>query len=301
MTSASEERWVYHEKQESSLCGQHCLNNLLQDGVFSAPDLAEIAQELDAKERQYMLEAGITTPDALRFLAEDSGNVDEAGNFSIQVLNEALRRYRGLYLVSADSADIRGNLSTNGYSREDSFVCNKQAHWFSIRVVGGTYWNLNSTLSFPEPITMFRLEATLHQYLSDGYSVFVVRGGKLTPTGQEPGRGGARENWYRVEELLAVARSGSRVAGSTKPGTAATDVWLNSGPGQRLDGGGGGGGARGGGDMAYEEELALALSMSAESQQACREAGLEEGPGVGDLGPLTGEDNEISRAIALSL
>ena len=48
--------YVYHERQESALCGQHCLNNLLQGQYFSPADLAEIAQELDAMERQMMLE-----------------------------------------------------------------------------------------------------------------------------------------------------------------------------------------------------------------------------------------------------
>ena len=30
-------------------------------------------------------QTGVDTPEALRFLAEDSGNVDAAGNFSLQV------------------------------------------------------------------------------------------------------------------------------------------------------------------------------------------------------------------------
>ena len=38
--------WIYHELQESQLCGQHCLNNLLQGPHFTAPDLAAIAEEL---------------------------------------------------------------------------------------------------------------------------------------------------------------------------------------------------------------------------------------------------------------
>ena len=45
---------IYHEKQESMLCGQHCLNNLLQGPYFSAMDLANIAHDLDAREREFM-------------------------------------------------------------------------------------------------------------------------------------------------------------------------------------------------------------------------------------------------------
>lgn len=67
--------YVYHEKQESSLCGQHALNALLIGPYFTPFDLAEIAAELDAKERELMLAAG-ETEEALKFLAEDSGNVN---------------------------------------------------------------------------------------------------------------------------------------------------------------------------------------------------------------------------------
>lgn len=54
------------QKQVSSLCGQHCLNNLVQGAHYTAPDLADIAHELDAQERQHMLAEGVDTPEALR-------------------------------------------------------------------------------------------------------------------------------------------------------------------------------------------------------------------------------------------
>ena len=43
--------YLYHERQVAALCGQHCLNNLLQGPVFGAGDLASIAHSLDAAER----------------------------------------------------------------------------------------------------------------------------------------------------------------------------------------------------------------------------------------------------------
>lgn len=52
--------WVYHEKQESALCGQHCLNNLLQTAYFSAPDLSDIALELDGTIIRQIVRAGLT-------------------------------------------------------------------------------------------------------------------------------------------------------------------------------------------------------------------------------------------------
>jgi ataxin-3 len=35
---------IYHEHQEGALCAQHALNNLLQNPVFSADELAAIAR-----------------------------------------------------------------------------------------------------------------------------------------------------------------------------------------------------------------------------------------------------------------
>jgi ataxin-3 len=35
--------WIYHERQEAMLCGQHALNNLVQECTFSAGSLAQIA------------------------------------------------------------------------------------------------------------------------------------------------------------------------------------------------------------------------------------------------------------------
>jgi Josephin len=43
------------------------------------------------------------------------------------------------------------------------FVCNRQAHWIAIRRVHDRYWDLNSMLDRPTPITSYALEATLHQ------------------------------------------------------------------------------------------------------------------------------------------
>lgn len=43
---------LYHEKQAAMLCGQHCLNNLMQAPIFSLEMLSKIARELDAEERK---------------------------------------------------------------------------------------------------------------------------------------------------------------------------------------------------------------------------------------------------------
>jgi hypothetical protein len=45
------------------------------------------AMELDAQERELMLSGGTETADAIRFIAEDSSNVDDSGNYSIAVID----------------------------------------------------------------------------------------------------------------------------------------------------------------------------------------------------------------------
>jgi hypothetical protein len=53
---------------------------------FTAVDLMSVARSLDEQERQMMLEMGTDTPEFLRYMAEDSGNVADDGNYSIQVI-----------------------------------------------------------------------------------------------------------------------------------------------------------------------------------------------------------------------
>jgi Ataxin-3 len=132
--ASSTSGFIFHERQQSALCGQHCLNNLLQASIFTPGDLADIAQELDAAERRMMMEMGTETADAIKFLAEESGNVDESGNFSIQVLNEALERSNGIALTNFGSEALRVQtddslLATDKY---EAFVFNRESHWFTV-------------------------------------------------------------------------------------------------------------------------------------------------------------------------
>lgn len=46
------------------------------------------------------------TRDALKFMAEDSGNVNESGFFSIEVLRTAIERFGDLKLLSAASEEV---------------------------------------------------------------------------------------------------------------------------------------------------------------------------------------------------
>uniref|UniRef100_A0A7S0SUA2 ubiquitinyl hydrolase 1 n=1 Tax=Chromulina nebulosa TaxID=96789 RepID=A0A7S0SUA2_9STRA len=191
--------YIYHELQESSLCGQHCLNNLLQEPYFTSIDLAEIAQQLDAKELQYLTEDNDNQMNINRFINEGSGNVDNSGNFSLQVLKEALKSLHNIDLISWTSEE--GRLDIIDPTIEEGFIINHSQHWYTIRKINDIWWNLNSTIQVPEKISPFYLSAFLSQLINEGSSVFVARG-KIPP--QKTSRGITSDNckWYHIDELI---------------------------------------------------------------------------------------------------
>ena len=76
------------------------------------------------------------------------------GNYSIQVLTEALSRLGELIVESVDSK-INKN---EDLSDEQAFICNSSSHWFSIRKIRNVWYNLNSTnRGGPEIISDFYL------------------------------------------------------------------------------------------------------------------------------------------------
>ena len=156
------------------------LNNLLQGPHFTTGDLAGIAHEFDAQERQLMTEAGVT--DAT-FLSQESGNVDASGNFSIQVLSAALGRLTGLELE-----DSRRPENKNAMQRPDSqkgFVLNRHSHWYCLRKLDNQWWSCNSMATAPEKITssgnFSGLATTLRDLTYGGRTTFPPPASRLLP------------------------------------------------------------------------------------------------------------------------
>jgi ataxin-3 len=65
------------------------------------------------------------TEDAIKFLAEDSGNVNDSGFFSVEVLRAAVDRFGELKLISAESSEI----DSMNIDSEKAFICNRSEHW----------------------------------------------------------------------------------------------------------------------------------------------------------------------------
>uniref|UniRef100_A0A2K5V5S7 ubiquitinyl hydrolase 1 n=1 Tax=Macaca fascicularis TaxID=9541 RepID=A0A2K5V5S7_MACFA len=152
---------IFHEKQEGSLCAQHCLNNLLQGEYFSPVELSSVAHQLDEEERMRMAEGGVTSEDYC------------TGFFSIQVISNALKVW-GLELILFNSPEYQ-RLRINPIN-ERSFICNYKEYWFTVRKLGKQWFNLNSLLTGPELVSDTYLALFLAQLQQEGYSVFVVKG-----------------------------------------------------------------------------------------------------------------------------
>ncbi|KIY96965.1 Ataxin-3 [Monoraphidium neglectum] len=282
--------WLYHEKQViqaaglppalvAALCGVHCVNALLQGHYFSELDLAAIAQELDRLEAEVLGGEGLGEG--------EHGNLDDSGMFSSQVLSKALELWQ-LQIVPYKSQAIREQAGFDPVNEE---------HWYTLRRVEGAWWNLNSLLPAPEPLSDFYLAAYLDSLVDQGYSIFVVRGKlpapQLPPEAGEAAGGAGR--WLTPEEARqatkdaattrqrgkahnAIETALSRAAqqGGTltlQPRKRAADAML---------GGAGGEGGSGGADE--DPELAAALAASLADHMAASQGGASGSGGTGRRG-----------------
>lgn len=151
------------------------MNSLLQGAYYTPVDLSTLAQKMDDEERQRMAENGEESEEYQKFLQQPSGNMDDSGYFSVQVISSALEVW-GLELVPFSSTDERVKPALDNPSQMKAFICNYRDHWFTIRRLGNQWFNLNSLLSQPELISDTYLSLFLAQLRNDGYSIFVVIG-----------------------------------------------------------------------------------------------------------------------------
>lgn len=195
---------IFHEKQESdsSLCAQHCLNNLVQESIWTAADLADLARQLDERELQARteggggLEAGGSNISGRRrrqgdpqplsgasFDEDDddddnearmhrvnphlnagrSRNMDDSGFFSVQVMDEALKSF-DLQLVRWRSQDMQ-SLHSNPEKME-AFVLNLSSHWFVLRKFGKSKHFWYDCKCCHPPTYLSRKELKRHLYHS---------------------------------------------------------------------------------------------------------------------------------------
>lgn len=166
---------ILHERQEGFLCAQHCLNALLQGSYFTPVDLASLGQRMDDEERIRMAECGEESEEYKKFIKQPSGNMDDSGFFSVQVISSALEVW-GLELVPYSSSDPIAVAARTNPEEMQAFICNFKQHWITIRKLGNQWFNLNSLLTGPELLSNTYLAMFLAQLRNDGYSIFIVIG-----------------------------------------------------------------------------------------------------------------------------
>ncbi|GBG67737.1 hypothetical protein CBR_g865 [Chara braunii] len=218
---------LYHEPQVSRLCGVHCLNTLLQGPYFTEVDLAAMAEELDRREREVMMESGMESQEYLRFIAEGSGNVAADGDFSIQVLEKALGVWgmRCLPLDVPEASDARLDPQA-----EQAFICNLQSHWFTIRKVDGEWYNFNSLFPAPEHLSQFYLNAYLGSLQQSGWTIFVVKGEIPNEMGREGGGhdelSGSYGRWMGRSEAARLTKENKNMRDRARRAPVGNDLQL---------------------------------------------------------------------------
>ncbi|WFD33262.1 DNA helicase [Malassezia cuniculi] len=160
--------FVYHERQEdgSMLCAQHALNNVLQGHFFDATQLAQIARELIAYERDELGDV-VSDPQAQ--------HMDDSGYFSAHVLERAFSTW-DMRLERWRPHESLGDRYAHP-ERELAFVLNLDQHWFALRGFGTKqrqWFNLNSFNESPQWISETYLETFLHTAQREGYTVYAV-------------------------------------------------------------------------------------------------------------------------------
>lgn len=154
---------VYYEAQESSLCGRHCLNNILQEPFFETENLLEIAEDLHEQENKLLEDKE----------EENFNGSERDGFFSLSVLEVALT------LVNLT---LERPMSGMNLTDQQCFIVNTHAHWYSLRKIHNTWLNMNSISLVPgrkgEPMKLSdeELQLKIASLLSENHDVFVVRG-----------------------------------------------------------------------------------------------------------------------------
>ena len=123
--------------------------------------LSEIGIQLDKEEAQL---TGV----------HSQNNVDDGGNYSVQVLEKALNIYGAHLKLLKKSQAI--SYVENEKNEVEALIFNSSTHWYAIRKIDGIWFNLNSTNSSPGPeiISDFYLSAFIQGAEDIGYTNFLI-------------------------------------------------------------------------------------------------------------------------------
>ncbi|KAL6341632.1 hypothetical protein AAG906_032753 [Vitis piasezkii] len=154
MAAAEDTTQIYHERQRLQYCLLHALNNLFQEkDIFTRAKLNAIAEKLSLDDPN----KETWTP--LSVLFKPHHNMI-TGNYDINVLTAALEgkgksaiwhdRRNGASSIDLDGAeDTLMGIMLNISVRRFGGIWNGR-HWFTLRKMGGVWYNLDSDLKSPQ-------------------------------------------------------------------------------------------------------------------------------------------------------
>ena len=330
---------LYFERQRAALCGVHALNTLLQarhphrsrrcrrnpralasgqpaalacsqrslahahascaQGPYlNEQELSEIALRLDDAERVCMAEAG-DTAEFRAFAAEESGNVSMDGNFSLTVLQEALRVWGLACTPFASKTEPEAAAARAAPLAQRGFLLNLDRHWYTIRRIGVDWFDFNSLLAAPAPVSDTYLALLLQQLQVEGWSIFVVTGA-WQARGAMRGEASADGVWLSRSQAAALRAEAARDKAAARTRTAAQTLFSRAAQeGGKLTLRAWGGGADAGDDPELAQALAASLGESDVGWVSTGGAPPSR-PRERPASPID-EDEALARAIAASL
>lgn len=106
---------------------------------------------------------------------QESVNVGMSGDFSANVLQEALDKVWNLKCGDTRAPELRGAIANP--TAEAAFLCHLEDHWITLRKLeDGSWWNLNSLEDAPQYLSDLYLGVFLKQLALEGWTIYVVRG-----------------------------------------------------------------------------------------------------------------------------
>lgn len=149
----------YHERQSTMKCAIHAVNNMLQEPVYTKESFDQIAKDLFHEEK---------ASKASEIYINPYKNIFGLGNYDVSVIEMAFLR-RKLVLkwwdMRKDFVDFDFEKDTLmgfliNYRGEKGFFSDlfkliQPNHWYSIRKIGGVFYDVDSKLDKPKPFKSF--------------------------------------------------------------------------------------------------------------------------------------------------
>jgi len=129
-----------------------------------------------------------------------------SGNYSIQVLYKALSSF-GLSLVHLKSEALVAKQATKEPEKQQGYICHMEDHWFALRKINNQWFNLDSMLKAPLPLSDLHIGVYISGLQGAGYTILVIVG-----TFPKPFEGAGMENMTPIGHKKRPSPDGERIS-----------------------------------------------------------------------------------------